>query len=121
NFRRPAEDPSGNGVFPRYDPHGNRCSPRTTIGNCKRSHSNRNVASEETVATVFMSMKHTELTEELQERASLYAAGAMTDSEKLEYLRHLEDDQCAVCRAEVDELQSAISLLAFTVPAASPS
>jgi len=68
-----------------------------------------------------MSMKHTELTEDLQERASLYAAGAMTDSEKSDYVRHLEEDQCAVCRAEVDELQSAISLLAFTVPAASPS
>jgi anti-sigma-K factor RskA len=68
-----------------------------------------------------MSMRHTELTEDLQERASLYAAGAMTDSEKVEYVRHLEEDQCAVCRAEVDELQSAISLLAFTVPAATPS
>ena len=68
-----------------------------------------------------MSMKHTELTDDLQERASLYAAGAMTDSERLEYARHLDEDQCMVCQAEVKELQSAMSLLAFSVPSASPS
>src|SRR5262245_41203453 len=68
-----------------------------------------------------MSMKHTELTDDLQERASLYAAGAMTESERMEYARHLEQDQCVVCRTEVKELQSAISLLAFTAPPASPS
>src|SRR6185436_1236541 len=68
-----------------------------------------------------MTMRHTQLTDELQERASLYAAGAMTDSEQREYVRHLEEDQCAVCRAEVDELQSAVSLLAFGVPASTPS
>jgi anti-sigma-K factor RskA len=68
-----------------------------------------------------MSMKHRELTDDLQERASLYAAGAMTDSERLEYARHLEEDQCAVCQAEVKERQSAISFLAFTVPPSSPS
>src|SRR5262249_23471711 len=71
--------------------------------------------------TVFMSMKHKELTDDLQERASLYAAGAMTDSERQEYVRHLDEDQCSVCRSEVDELQSAASLLAFSVPASSPS
>jgi len=68
-----------------------------------------------------MTMRHTQLTDELQERASLYAAGAMTDSEQREYVRHLEEDQCAVCRAEVDELQSAVSLLAFGVPTSTPS
>lgn len=68
-----------------------------------------------------MSMKHTQLTDDLQERASLYAAGAMTDSERIEYARHLEEDQCAVCRSEVNELQSAISLLAYTVPSSNPS
>jgi anti-sigma-K factor RskA len=66
-------------------------------------------------------MKHTQLTEDLQERASLYAAGAMTDSERLEYARHLEEDQCTVCRSEVDQLQAAISLLAFSVPSSGPS
>jgi anti-sigma-K factor RskA len=68
-----------------------------------------------------MNMKHTQFTESLRERASLYAAGAMTDSERQEYLRHLEEDECTVCRSEVNELQEAISLLALTAPLASPS
>jgi anti-sigma-K factor RskA len=68
-----------------------------------------------------MNMRHTELTDDLQERASLYAAGAMTDSERLEYARHLDEDQCSVCQAEVKELQSAMSMLAFSVPSTSPS
>ena len=68
-----------------------------------------------------MSMRHSELTDELQERASLYAAGAMTDGERAEYARHLEEDQCSVCQAEVKELQSAISFFASTVPQSSPS
>jgi len=68
-----------------------------------------------------MNMKHTELTDDLQERASLYAAGAMTDSERLEYARHLDEDQCVVCQAEVKELQGAMSLLAFSLPSQSPS
>jgi anti-sigma-K factor RskA len=68
-----------------------------------------------------MNMRHTELTDDLQERASLYAAGAMTDSERLEYARHLDEDQCSVCQAEVKELQSAMSMLAFSVPSSSPS
>jgi anti-sigma-K factor RskA len=66
-------------------------------------------------------MRHSHLTEDLQEQASLYAAGAMPESERAEYLRHLEGDQCSVCLAEVNELQSAIGMLAFTVPEASPS
>ena len=68
-----------------------------------------------------MNMKHTELTDDLQEQASLYAAGAMTDTERREFARHLEEDQCAVCRSEVDELQSAISLLALAIPSSGPS
>ena len=66
-------------------------------------------------------MKHTELNLDLQERASLYAAGAMAESERLEYARHLEEDGCAVCRSEVNELQSAMSMLAFSVSPATPS
>ena len=68
-----------------------------------------------------MSVKHTELTDDLQEQASLYAAGAMTDSERREYTRHLDEDQCPVCRSEVNELQSTASLLAFSVPSTAPS
>lgn len=66
-------------------------------------------------------MKHTRLTDDLQEQASLYAAGAMTESEREQYARHLEEDECAVCRSEVTELQSSISLLAFTLPSSGPS
>jgi anti-sigma-K factor RskA len=68
-----------------------------------------------------MSMKHKELTADLQEQASLYAAGAMTESERREYERHLEEDQCEICRTEATDLQSAVSLLAFTLPESSPS
>jgi anti-sigma-K factor RskA len=66
-------------------------------------------------------MKHSQLTDDLQEQASLYAAGAMTEPERQEYARHLEDDQCAVCQSEVRELQSAMSMLAFSAPSAVPS
>ena len=66
-------------------------------------------------------MKHSRLTDDLQEQASLYAAGAMTESERREYARHLEDDGCEVCRAEVHELQATMSMVALTAPAADPS
>src|SRR5262245_47255628 len=45
----------------------------------------------------------------------------MTEAERQEYVHHLEHDECAVCRSEVNELQSAISMLAFTLPSATPS
>src|SRR5215470_1427072 len=66
-------------------------------------------------------MKHSHITDDLQEQASLYAVGAMTGTERLEYQRHLADDQCAVCQAEVNELQSAASMLVFTAPSVTPS
>jgi anti-sigma-K factor RskA len=66
-------------------------------------------------------MRHTQLTDDLQEQATLYAAGAMTDSERREYVRHLEEDQCAVCLSEANELQAIASLLAFDAPLATPS
>src|SRR5689334_21607094 len=66
-------------------------------------------------------MRHTQLTDDLQEQASLYAVGAMTEVERKEYARHLEEDQCAVCVSEVKELQSAASMLAYAAPSAAPS
>jgi anti-sigma-K factor RskA len=66
-------------------------------------------------------MRHTQLTDDLQEQASLYAAGAMTDSERKEFARHLEEDRCAVCISEVKELQSVASMLAFDTASAAPS
>ena len=66
-------------------------------------------------------MRHEQLTDDLQEQASLFAAGAMTESERKEYARHLEEDQCAVCLSDVNELQSAVSMLAFSTASRSPS
>src|SRR5947199_5931136 len=66
-------------------------------------------------------MRHEQLTDDLQEQASLFAAGAMTESERKEYARHLEEDQCAVCLSEVNESQSAVSMLAFSTASRSPS
>ena len=66
-------------------------------------------------------MKHAELTDDLQERASLYAAGAMPENERREYAQHLEEERCPVCTKEVDELQSLMSLFAFSTPLQSPS
>lgn len=66
-------------------------------------------------------MRHSQLTDDLQEQASLYAAGALPEDERKEYARHLEEDQCAVCQAEVTELQSATGLLAFGLPEQAPS
>jgi anti-sigma-K factor RskA len=66
-------------------------------------------------------MRHTQLTDDLQEQATLYAAGAMTESERREFARHLEEDQCAVCVSEVKELQSVAAMLAFDTAPAVPS
>ena len=66
-------------------------------------------------------MKHPQLTDELQERATLYVMGALRESERVEYARHIEHDQCAVCCAAVNELQGVTALLAYSVPPAAPS
>src|SRR5262245_6215375 len=66
-------------------------------------------------------MKHLQLTDELQEQASLYASGAMTESERREYARHLEEDNCTVCRREAEEFQAATSLLALGLDPLTPS
>src|SRR5262245_37879604 len=66
-------------------------------------------------------MKHQQITDDLQERASLYAAGAMPPPERLEYVRHMEDDDCTVCRNEATELETVATLLAYSVPVRTPS
>jgi anti-sigma-K factor RskA len=66
-------------------------------------------------------MKHLQLTDELQETASLYAAGAMPESERKMYAQHLEAEGCELCLREVQELQSAMHALAFDLPESSPS
>ena len=66
-------------------------------------------------------MRHQQLTDELQERALLYAAGALDEREREEFSRHLEEDDCAVCRAEVLESETAAQSLAITLPMQTPS
>jgi anti-sigma-K factor RskA len=66
-------------------------------------------------------MKHDQLTDELQEKAILYAAGALEEREREEYSRHLEEDNCAVCRAEVLESEAAAQSLAMMLPMQTPS
>src|SRR5437879_1559205 len=68
-----------------------------------------------------MAAQHQQITDELQEKASLFAVGALTDDERAEFARHLEEDDCAVCRAEVSEFESAVNLLAFEAPLLTPS
>ncbi len=65
--------------------------------------------------------KHLKLTDELQERASLFAADALTESERMDFLRHLDEDDCAVCRKEAAELASALNLLVLDGPLETPS
>lgn len=66
-------------------------------------------------------MKHANLTDELQEKASLYAAGGLPTSEELEYVRHLQEEGCETCRREADKLKSLMALLAFSLPERAPS
>ncbi len=66
-------------------------------------------------------MKHSQITDDLQGQASLYALGAMPVGEASEYVRHLEDEDCAVCRKAVTELQSVMSLVVSTLPVHDPS
>jgi hypothetical protein len=66
-------------------------------------------------------MKHLQLTDELQERALLFASGAMDEAERQEYARHLEEDGCAICRDEARESEAAAQTLAMMLPPQQPS
>jgi len=66
-------------------------------------------------------MKHHQLTDELQEKAILYASGAMDEAERAEYARHLEEDNCSICRAEALESEEAAQSLVLTLPLQTPS
>jgi anti-sigma-K factor RskA len=68
-----------------------------------------------------VAIKHLQLTDELQEQASLYASGAMTESERREYIRHLEDDGCAVCRREAEEFQAVAGMMGLGADPMTPS
>jgi anti-sigma-K factor RskA len=66
-------------------------------------------------------MKHPQVTGELQERAILYAAGALDENERKEFARHLAEDDCDVCRAEVLESEAAAQSLLMNLPVQTPS
>src|SRR5205823_9941819 len=68
-----------------------------------------------------MAAKHHQLTDNLQETASLYAVGGLFVAERLTFARHLEEDHCEICLNEVRELQSAVSFLALDLPLQVPS
>jgi anti-sigma-K factor RskA len=68
-----------------------------------------------------MADKHSQLTDELQETAALYAVGALPESERTAFVRHLEEDGCRVCQDEVRELKAAGDLLTFSLPLNQPS
>jgi anti-sigma-K factor RskA len=68
-----------------------------------------------------MTDKHNQLTDELQETAALYAVGALPESERTAFVRHLEEDGCRVCQDEVRELKAAGDLLSFSLPLTRPS
>lgn len=64
--------------------------------------------------------QHTHLTEELQERAGLYALGLLSDDEADQFRSHLASG-CRACEAEVANSEAALSLLPMTLPPCSPS
>jgi len=66
-------------------------------------------------------MKHLESSSELQERALLYAIGALAEEERRDYARHLEEDGCEICLAESLEFQSAAQSLAIGLPLTTPT
>ena len=66
-------------------------------------------------------MRHQQLTDELQEKAILYAAGALDEDERREYERHLDEDNCTVCRGEVRESEAAAQSLTIMLPMQTPS
>ena len=65
-------------------------------------------------------MKHAALTDEVVERAALYALGALTQIEAQAFEDHLADG-CEVCRGELDEYHFAVEALAVATPDAEPS
>lgn len=66
-------------------------------------------------------MKHERLTDDLRDTAMLYAAGSLETAEREAFLRHLEEDRCPVCLAEVREFEAAVQSLAVALPEESPS
>lgn len=65
-------------------------------------------------------MKHIFAEEEIQERAALYALGALGQHEARAFDEHLAEG-CATCEAELKEFATVVEKLAFESPEAAPS
>src|SRR5262245_17545067 len=62
---------------------------------------------------------HAKLTDQLRERAALYALGALAPDEHREFERHL-DGGCPACRAEVESLGTVAGNLALAAEPMAP-
>jgi anti-sigma-K factor RskA len=66
-------------------------------------------------------MKHERLTDDLRDTAMLYAAGALERTEREAFVRHLEEDRCLICIAEVKDFEAAAQSMAIALPEKTPS
>ena len=60
-----------------------------------------------------------DLTEEITERAALYALGQLTAEDSLAFEKHITEE-CEVCAAELRAFEEVCAQLALTAPAAEP-
>ena len=63
--------------------------------------------------------KHTTVTDEVRERASLYHLGLLEPSESAEFERHLAD--CDVCQSEARAFGETAAQMAFALPQSKPA
>jgi len=61
---------------------------------------------------------HSEVTDELFDRAAAYAFDGMADADRTAYEAHLQE--CGVCAAEVDALRAVMAELALSAPGVTP-
>lgn len=61
-----------------------------------------------------------DLSDELKERAALYALGSLPAEESLAFERHISEG-CSVCAAELRAFEEVCAQLAWTAPVAEPS
>jgi anti-sigma factor ChrR (cupin superfamily) len=66
-------------------------------------------------------VRHDVLTNEQEAQAALYALGSLDAAEARAFERHLTDDACDVCRAQVDAMLGVCGDLALAPPAVEPS
>jgi anti-sigma-K factor RskA len=59
------------------------------------------------------------IAEEMEERAALYALGALTQQEARAFEEHLADD-CAACLEELRSFETVVGLIGLSAPEATP-